>query len=281
MKTIITTLILLAGATALATKPTQDDSLKVVLKLRNVNNVLTFNQPHVSPNTLEYLWEVKINSDNDINTGDAQGYDVGLALLNIKYGTSVSYTGTIISGSDQYTRIYSGGTISYGNPMTVYFDFADTSLIITAPKSYSELIPVGAGDPFCVHTFFNSPAGTETDNTIPSTICQLPLADVTGDVTSSFVDIKSVEFKTGITVGNHSHVIQKENILIYPNPCSARLFITNTGKEEVLTEIYDNTGNKILSTTLAEINTENYSKGLYHIICTSRGNLFKTNLIIN
>lgn len=274
MKKIITTLFLAATAIASA----QNDSVKVFLKLKSINDVLTFNQPHVNANDLEYAWEVRINTDNNLSTGDSQGFDVGLALVNYKFGSSNSYTGTIISGTDQYTRIYNGSAVSYGNPVNALFNYSDTSIVISAPASLPELSSIHSGQSFHVFSYFNSPTGIQADSLSVSTICNFYSTDIINDVPSSFIDIKAVKISSPGMVGLQTNVSNIEKLRVYPNPCTDK--VTIEGKD-ILSELYDSQGNLTASTSGSEIETTNYPPGVYLLISHSNTQYTTTRLIIN
>lgn len=254
MKSLVTlTLIAFAGLVCYPSKlhsQNPNDSVKVILKLKSVNNVLTFNQPHVLPNTLEYKWEIKINTDNNSLTGDQQGYDVGIAMLNVKFGTSQSYTGSIISGSEQNTFIYQGNTVSYGNQLNAFFIEVDTSILICGLKAWPEFAQLDNNDTFTCATFINESSGCETDVTSAATI-GTGITDQVNDVTYSFMDIKSVNFVSEFTVGLSESKISDKSFNFFPNPgnglfhfndkLSGKMTLVNASGIEVPFKITNNT----------------------------------------
>lgn len=260
MRTTLTTLCIAAAATLAA----QNDSITFKLKLRDINPVLTFNQPHVAANALEYAWEIKINSDNNVSTGDSRGFDVGIAIVNYKYGSSNTYTGSIISGTDQYTRIFSGNTISYGNQVNAYFVPADTAIVIAASASFPELQTINCGDQMFLYTYFNSPTGIETDSIPLTQLNNTTFNDALNDVASSFMDIKSLEAFVPLTT-SLKKIVDHSELIVYPNPCNTRLFVQGAN-DTFEVKIVDATGKLMIQANSREINTENLPRGFYQLI---------------
>lgn len=259
-----------------------DDSLKIILKLKSVDDVLTFNQAHVSPNALEYNWEIKINSDGKLQTGDSEGYDVGLALMNYKFGSSLSYTGTIISGSDQHTWIYSGNTKTYGNQLIAEFNFADTSIILTGLRSWPELSEINNGNTFMAHTYYNSPSGIETDTLKATTISNAVTMDQTEDVTSSFMDLKSVNIIVPSTVNLSERRKDFNSLYIYPNPGTGKFFLSSHFPEKTATTVFNSLGIQVFTPVHSgEIDLTDQPAGIYFVKITKDNFLFSTKVIIH
>ncbi|MBA3663722.1 MAG: T9SS type A sorting domain-containing protein [Bacteroidetes bacterium] len=266
MKTTFTIFLLSIGLANYSKATAQDDTLKVILKLRSITDVLTFNQPHVPPNSLEYSWEIKINSDDNNSTGDKDGYDVGLAMANFKFGTSPSYTGSIISGTDQHTWIYNNSGSSYGNPLSAVFNFSDSTIILSGLKSLPELAQIKYGNKFIVKTFFNSPGGIQSDSTTVGTLGNSPTPDPAADVASPFMDILSCRMELAEVVGlaTQASILNKANV--YPNPCSNKLYIQCESGSKVTIHIYDLSGTLVLtSVDQTEVNLALLPKGIYFV----------------
>jgi len=255
-----------------------NDSLKVIIKLKSITNVLTFNQPHVAPGALEYLWEVKIDSDNNTNTGDNDGYDVGLVLENIKFGTSPSYTGSIISGTDQHTWIYNGSSKIYGNQLFAYFNFPDSTISLIGFQSWPELINVNSGDRISARTYFNSVTGAQRDSTIATTICNNPLVDAQGDIQSPFMDLASIKVELPITVNITEEKSDKNKLVIFPNPGTGMFYLKNIAKK---IEVYDALGIKILSLQNGStIDLQGFPKGIYLMKIQRENDYFSTKVTV-
>ncbi|MGZ3900306.1 MAG: T9SS type A sorting domain-containing protein [Bacteroidia bacterium] len=264
MRSVITTLFLAFSGYSFGLTDLSNDSLKVVIKLKSINNVLTFNQPHVTAGALEYSWEVRINSDNNNSTGDNEGYDVSLVLENTKYGTSPSYTGSIISGTDQHTWIYSGSTKNYGNQLISYFNFSDSTITLVGLKSWPELTNVNTGDQISARTFYNSPAGIQTDNISPFSLSANSGQDIQGDVPSAFIDLLSVkvELPTSVSLKENLSIVNK--IIIYPNPGNGVFYLSEGAKANI--HIYDDAGRRIQTLeNKNEIDLRPFPKGIYII----------------
>ncbi|MCW3077947.1 MAG: putative beta-agarase [Bacteroidetes bacterium] len=286
MEKTITTLLIALSIQALAQsspvkKTVPDDSLKIILKLKSVNDVLTFNQPHVGPNTLEYNWEIKINTDGKLQTGDSNGYDVGLALVNYKFGSSLSYTGTIISGTDQHTWIYSGGNVTYGNQLNAEFNFADTAIIITGLRSWPELSEINNGNIFMAHTLYNSPNGIETDTLSAAVIANATVVDQTGDVSTSCVDLKSVNIIVTSTVNVSERKKDLNALYIYPNPGNGKFFLSSCFPNNALTKVFNASGAEVCTGNVSgEIDLTNQPAGIYFVKITKDNFLFSAKIIL-
>lgn len=276
---IITTTILLSAGSFMFSQ-SQNDTLKIILKLKSVHNVLTFNQNHVTPNTLEYMWEIKINSDNNTQTGDNQGYDVGLAMVNIKFGTSQSYTGTIISGSDQHTLIYQGNTSSYGNQLTAVFNYADTSIIITGLRSWPELAAIDNNDSFYCSSYFNCASGIESDFTAPAFISS-GITDQLNDVNTSFIDIKSVTFVSETPVGINRSNYKNTQLKIFPNPSAGKFYI-DVNLQDLSLSVLNSHGIPVPFTqNINEIDLTGQMPGVYFLKIVSENSIINHKIILN
>jgi len=263
----IKTTILALALIVTASKKTiaVDDTLTVKLKLKSTSNVLTFNQPHVNPEELEYLWEIKIDSDNNQLTGDSLGFDVGLSMSNTKFGTSLSYTGTIISGSQQNTVIYTGSSATYGNELFVMFNDTDTSLMIKGLREWPELAGINAGDRMVARSYFNGKNQKEYDYTSTAVIPG-KINDLVNDVNSDFIDIISVQVED-IALGVSQIIMSESKVEIFPNPSEGRINITedNLPIQVKNITIINSLGKEVKSGNEHEIDLSHLQPGVYFV----------------
>ena len=247
------------------------DTLVVRIKLKSVNDVLTFNQAFVPDNHQEYAWMVLIDTDNNPATGNTVGYggntgfDVALSISNFKLTGSVEQTGSIVSVTQKSTIILNGTSGTVAHSISAFLDYADTSIVIKAPKTYTELANVAVGNRyFAFSTYYPSTGITVNDAspvvTIPNTI-----SDPANDVNYSFIDIKKVSINLG-TVGIPESETNKNMLNIYPNPSSG-IFKVETGAVKNGTlKVINLLGKEVLQQTLNnEIDLSEAPKGIYFV----------------
>ncbi|MFI5219765.1 MAG: T9SS type A sorting domain-containing protein [Bacteroidia bacterium] len=260
------------------------DSLEVRMKLKSINDILTFNQASTPANYLEYSWTVSIDSDNNIATGNLSGYDVALAVQHYKPPGGLPVTGTITSSSTQKnTWILDSTGASYGHAIRAFIDFTDSSLVMRGDVSFAELSNVSAGNHYMAWTLYYP--GLETD-TCASAIIPNIITDPAGDVTYGFIDIKQVNIIMPITsISEWSH--NNFMVNIYPNPFTNLTTLELNSKyvsENAEYKIYDAMG-KMVSTYKIKnretiISRENLSPGVYFYQVVSESKIIGTGKLI-
>lgn len=247
--------ILLSGAIGVSA----NDTLTIKLKLANVSPVLIFNQNHVPGNTEEYRWEVLIDSDNNLYTGNTAGYDVGFVLTNTKLPGSISYTGTIISGSEMHTVLYNGNSSVYGHELSVFFGDNDSCLHIKALKEYAEVACISAGNRMTARTCYYGASGNNADET---GWCSIPgqINDAQADVMPDFADILSVSVENLYTKLNE-HGGESDGAMFYPNPANEKIF---KAKKSVC-KVFDLNGQLLMIWENSEFDLNAFPAGIYFI----------------
>ncbi|MFA4852407.1 MAG: T9SS type A sorting domain-containing protein [Bacteroidales bacterium] len=247
------------------------DSLEVRIKLKSVNDILTFNQSFVPNNSMEYQWMVLIDSDNNPSTGNNTmsyggntGFDVALSVAHFKTGSTVQ-TGSIVSNNTQKnTLILNGNSATTANTIRAFIDETDTSLVMRAPKTFTELATITAGNRYFVYTNYYSSTGIITDVSAISTIPTI-ITDPLNDVTSSFIDIRGASINLGtsnISESNSNSFVFN----VFPNPSSGIFKIESGNVKNVSLKVFNLLGEEVLQQQICnEIDLSDSPKGIYFV----------------
>ncbi len=247
------------------------DTLEVRIKLRSVNDVLTFNQAFVPDNHQEYAWMVLIDTDNNPATGNTVGYggntgfDIALTVSNFKLTGSVEQTGSIVSITQKNTIILNGTSGTVAHNISAFLDYADTSLVLRAPKTYTELANVSVGNRYYAITTYYPSTGITVNDVSPVVTISNAITDPANDVSYSFIDIKGVSINLG-AVGIAESNANRNIFNIYPNPSSG-IFKVETGAVKYGTlKVVNLLGEEVLQQPLNnEIDLSETPKGIYFV----------------
>jgi hypothetical protein len=265
------------------------DSLEVRIKLKSVNNVLTFNQTFVPAGAMEYTWAVLIDSDNNPTTGNTVGYggntgfDVALGISHFNPGGAGSQTGSIVSNNTQKdTWILSGSQSSSAHTIRAFIDYTDSSVVMRGSTAFPELANVAAGNRYVAYTYYYSSTGNVTDlssvSTIPSSI-----SDPLNDVTANFIDIKEVTIHFLNTTGIEE-IDLSNSVIVFPNPSQSNGQINITSANNIdEVKIIDVLGQIIYQTKSNQKNILlNIEKaGIYFVTITSDKKTITKKIIVN
>lgn len=249
------------------------DSLEVRIKLKSVNDVLTFNQSFVPDNYQEYSWMVLIDTDNDPLTGNTgggyggnTGFDVALSISNFKLAGSIPQTGSIVSAYTQKkTIILTGNQGIVANDIVAFIDYTDTSIVMRGSTVFPELANVTTGNRYFAIATYYPPSGiTVSDVTEIATIPNI-ITDLTNDVTYSFIDIKEVTINLE-SVGISESVDNSHSLNIFPNPSSGIFKIESANIKNASIKVFNILGEEVLQQqNHNEINLSSFSKGIYFV----------------
>lgn len=264
------------------------DSLEVRIKLKSVDDVLTFNQSFVPDANMEYSWMVLIDSDNDPTTGNTVGYggntgfDVALSVSYFKPpGSTPPQNGSIVSITSKNTVILNGAQGIVANDIRAFIDYADTSLVLRGSKANPELANVAVGNRYFASTTYYSSTGTVYDVSSVATISDA-ITDPVDDVDYSFIDIKGVSINLG-TVGISESVDNSIALKIFPNPSNGMFSVKSETKISRI-EIVNILGERIYSTQInseeADIDLSEQQKGIYFYQLIYDKQILKTGKII-
>lgn len=167
------------------------DDVIVTLSLVSVSDELTFNQEHTPDNTLEYRWEIRIDTDDNSSTGDYSGYDVAISLTHFKPSGSLPFQGTILDGTQKNTWILSETGGQYGHEIEATLNYETKSIVMVAQKSWEELMDFDGNDRFSFNTYYRPIDGGVQDVTSANQPGSNIVFDPEGDVDYSFIDIVS------------------------------------------------------------------------------------------
>jgi len=172
---------------ATTSSSTSDKMIYVTVFLDKLPTTLTINQAHVSDYSLEYCWEVLIDSDNNLATGDQEGFDVSFAISHYVFPDSIEQTVDFLSQTQENTWILDpsgGGT--WGHDLSVNLDFNTNSIEMVGSGTWEELQNVSSSNRFKVETYYEAPMGSVADATDDG---YNSISDPKGDVSHDFVDI--------------------------------------------------------------------------------------------
>jgi hypothetical protein len=266
--------IFLYSCLALASITTKaQDSLEVRIKLKTVDDVLTFNQTYVPDNYQEYAWTVLIDSDNDPLTGNTgagyggnTGFDVALSISNFKLTGSTAQTGSIVSA---YTRkktvILNGTQGTAANDITAFIDYSDSTLVMRGSKAFPELVNVAVGNRYFVYTYYYLQSGIPATDVSSIATISNAISDATDDVNYSFMDIKGATINLG-TVGILESFDNDASFTVFPNPSSGIFKIESGNVKNASLNVFNHLGEKVLQQQIDdEINLSNFPKGVYFV----------------
>jgi hypothetical protein len=197
------------------------DSIIIKLTLNKIPDNFTFNQSFVNNNYIEYWWGVGFDIDGDINTG-TNGCEIEIALLHIKKQGDSTFMSNIIDGTDHVLMQYVGFSrnILYSD-VNIRIDPADKyTLIMTVPKSWTEISQITSATRFYAHSYYLSSKGNVADFTsVGKDMVQI--TDPAGDVAFDFADIVSAGWNIrhieSIPIDN-THPLDFKLEQNYPNP---------------------------------------------------------------
>jgi len=104
------------------------NELQLKITLNNANVDITYNQSHVPINSLEYEWAIFFDTDDDVTTGNSNGFDVRVSMSYFKFD-SIPVTGSLLSKTQMNTWILSKQGGSFGNPISTQLDNQNNVLI--------------------------------------------------------------------------------------------------------------------------------------------------------
>jgi hypothetical protein len=246
------------------------DSLEVRIKLKSVNDTLTFNQSFVPNNSMEYQWTILIDSDNNSATGNTVGYggntgfDVGLTVAHFKIG-GATQTGSIVSiNTQKNTVIFNGSSSMSANAIRAFIDYTDTSLVMRGATVFAELSNVAAGNRYFAYATYYSSTGIITDVSSVSTIPTM-IADPLNDVPSSFIDMKELNINFVTTDISESYA-NDIAFNVFPNPSSGIFKIESSDVLNASLKVFNLLGEEVLHQQIGnEINLCNAPKGIYFV----------------
>lgn len=264
------------------------DSLEVRIKLKSVNDVLTFNQTFVPDNYQEYAWMVLIDSDNNPSTGNTgvgyggnTGFDVALSISNFKLTGSTPQTGSIVSNYTQKKTIILNGTQgTVANNIVAFIDYTDSSIVMRGSTTFPELVNVtSANRYFAITTYYSSSGITVNDVSAIATIPNA-ITDSVNDVNYSFIDIKDVSINMG-TVGISESATNIFALNIYPNPSSGIFKIESGNIKNFNLKVFNLLGKEIMQQqTNNEIDLSNFSKGIYFVKIYESTKIYTKKIIV-
>ena len=167
------------------------NELQLKITLNNANVDITYNQSHVPINSLEYEWAIFFDTDDDVTTGNSDGYDVRVSMSYFKFD-SIPVTGSLLSKTQINTWILSKQGGSFGNLISTQLDSQNNVLIFNISRNWNELKQLSTGDRFYALTRYFSPTGQALDITTVETVPNL-LTDGKDDVPYEFIDLISIE----------------------------------------------------------------------------------------
>ena len=182
--------------------PATTGYIEVRIKLKSVNDMLTFNQSFVSDNDIEYEWTVLIDSDNNPSTGNTglydenTGFDVGISVSYFKYGSTL-LTGNMLSYTQKDTWLLNGAIGTYGHGITAYIDNTDTTLVMKADKANKEIAAIKPGNRYFASTTYYASTGIAQDMSVIAIIPN-DIKDTPNDVDHSFADITGVSINLDV-----------------------------------------------------------------------------------
>jgi hypothetical protein len=166
--------------------PPSTDSIMIKLTLANIPDTLVFSRTGLPDYEVDYWWGIRMDVDNNINTGPF-GCEMDLAIYHYKSPGDLEYKSDILSGTyhnlleligdNAYVRRY-GVTVSR-DPST------KNTLVIKAPKSWTELANVTHSTRYYVHAFTQTVDTYGVDLTAASSAF-VQVTDPSGDVTPSY-----------------------------------------------------------------------------------------------
>jgi hypothetical protein len=205
-----------------------DDTLRVIMKLRVVNAIFTYNNSSAANGEIDLLWAVRIDTDDNNVTG-LNGYDLELSLSHLKESGG-SLLGNILQ-STQYAawKLTSTGRTKI-TAISAEVNLEDTTLIIKALKTITEISKVKEGNRFMAISLINGSSGLKADSTIYGIIPAV-VSDPRSDCSSSVNDILTVQV---LNAAKGTSVLQSNDpaysVNIYPQPMQSHSRLQIDGK---------------------------------------------------
>ncbi len=174
------------------------NNVEATMSVGNLRALIEVNQSHVPANSLEYAWCVNIDSDNDAETGDDEGYDVAMCVTHFKPSASVPATVEMLAGTQHNTWILTEAS-TFGHGIDVIVDLDADTITMVGSREFVELTSVGAGDRYQLSASYYAPGGLVTDSTDSGTIGS-PISDAANEVPHLFIDIRGGMIDPGLPV---------------------------------------------------------------------------------
>ena len=210
----------------------------ITLRLKNVPESLTFYQDHVPDNMQEYSWGVFIDTDDNPSTGNREGYDVWINLINFTDQGSAPQTMSILNGTGKNTWIIPSGDTWYTvNPIKAEIDYNTNTIVMRAREDFAELADLDITDRFRFKASYYSPTGPVWDETPENLSGSNKVSDDMDDVVYDFIDIIEGEISAieGTCIGdfNVDKDVDGTDLAEYADDsggCSLMEFAINYGK---------------------------------------------------
>jgi protocatechuate 3,4-dioxygenase beta subunit len=204
--------------------PPSTDSIVVKLTLANIPDTLVFSKTGLPDYEVDYWWGIRMDVDNNINTGPF-GCEMDLAIYHYKSPGDQEYKSDILGGTyhnlleligdNAYVRRY-GVTVSRDPSIK-------NTLVIKAPKSWTELTNVTHSTRYYVHAFTQTIDMYGVDLTAASSAF-VQVTDPSGDVTPNYydyIDVLKVTPSIVTSVGDITQNAIPSSFSLnqnYPNP---------------------------------------------------------------
>ena len=192
-----------------------NDTLKVIIKLKVVNGLFTYNKSTGPDGELDLLWALRFDTDNNTSTG-LNGFDLELSLTHFKESGGMKL-GNILQATRYNAWKLSASGKTLIDSIIAEMNVGDTTLIIKALKTIPEIAKVKEGNRFMAISFIKGTSGIIADSTsigiVPATI-----NDARGDCSSTINDILMVQVinankASGLNLEHPSGFVR-----IYPQP---------------------------------------------------------------
>jgi hypothetical protein len=197
------------------------DSVIIKLKLDKITDTLRFSESYVPDNYSDYWWGVAFDVDGDINTG-TYGCEIEIELYHYKSPGDLEFTSNIIDGTYHVLLEWIGNTGYWRHSdVNVRIDPSDkNTLIMSVPKSWTEISQITSNARYYAHTFYYSSSGGGSDYTGVGKD-MVTITDPVGDVSYNFIDIVSAGWNLKTVEDIHASDIHPVDFKLeqnYPNP---------------------------------------------------------------
>ncbi|MDP1677967.1 MAG: carboxypeptidase regulatory-like domain-containing protein [Bacteroidota bacterium] len=208
--------------------PPSTDSIVIKITLPNIPDTLVFSKTGLTDYYVDYWWGIRIDVDNNPNTGQtgANGCEIELVAFHYKVPGEQEYKSNIIDGTFHVLIEWNGGDNGTWrhSDIPISRDKNDkNTIIIKAPKDWSELYPITSSTKYFVYTY-SSVGGIEGSDHTDLSSGFVGMSDPAHDVSPFFIDyidilkvspniVTSVKDITQTTIPNSFSLAQN-----YPNP---------------------------------------------------------------
>ncbi len=241
------------------------DSVVVKIRLANLPDTLMFSQSYVADNNVDYWWGMRFDADGNINTGP-NGCEIELALIHYKSPGDPAFQSTVVDGTYHELLAWDATNMGYWrhDDVSVRTDASDkNTLILTAPKWWTELSSISSTTRFYVYTSYLTEQGAYSDVTNVGNAGSV--TDPSSDVPYAFIDVVSASWKevvTAVPVVNNNAPLTFALRQNYPNPFnpSTTIAFELPSRSLVSLKIFDLLGREVSTIVSGELQAGTYTR---------------------